>query len=71
VGDPLEHLDHHDSDLPINGFIKYNFQNEVTASWFMHASPSFSVNGWYTLNGPVDGEHGEFAAPAPACPTVR
>jgi hypothetical protein len=29
------------------------------------------VNGWYTLKGPVDGEHGEFAAPAPACPTVR
>jgi hypothetical protein len=22
VGDPLEHLDHHDSDFPINGFIK-------------------------------------------------
>ena len=68
VGDPLEHRNHAQSDFPIDGFIKYNFQNEVTASWFMHASPSFSVNGWYTLKGAVDGE---FAAPAPACPTVQ
>jgi hypothetical protein len=68
VGGPLEHLNGKDSNFPIDGFIKYNFQNEVTASWLMHASPSFSVNGWYTLKGPVDPE---FAAPAPACPTVK
>jgi hypothetical protein len=44
----------------------YHLQNEVTASWQMQAKPAFSVNGWYTLKGPVDGE---FTAPAPVCPT--
>jgi hypothetical protein len=45
----------------------YNFQNIAVASWFMDATPSFSVNGWYTLSGAISGE---FAAPAPACPSV-
>lgn len=67
VADPLEHRSG-ERDFPIAGIIKYNFQNVVTASWLMHASPSFSVNGWYTLKGPVDPE---FAASALACPTVK
>jgi hypothetical protein len=67
VGDPLEDR----SGTELRYVIKtpvmtYHFQNVVTASWFMQAKPSFSVNGWYTLKGAVDGE---FAAPAPVCPT--
>jgi hypothetical protein len=32
----------------------------------MQANPAFSVNGWYTIKGRVDGE---FANPAPVCPS--
>lgn len=69
VGDPLEdRSDPAKLDFVItNSTMEYHFQNVVTASWEMQASPSFSVNGWYTLKGAVDGE---FAAPAPACPTT-
>ncbi|MDR3703716.1 MAG: hypothetical protein P4L56_28970 [Candidatus Sulfopaludibacter sp.] len=68
VGDPVEDRFGELSEMqfPItNSTMKYNFQNVVTASWLMQASPSFSVNGWYTLKGAVDGE---FANPAPKCP---
>lgn len=71
VGDPVEDrlfADPSEMQLPLtNSTMKYNFQNVVTASWLMQASPSFSVNGWYTLKGAVDGE---FAGPAPKCPGV-
>jgi hypothetical protein len=68
VGDPLEdRTNPAQLQFPItNSVMQYHFQNVATASWLMQASPSFSVNGWYTLKGAVDGE---FAAPAPACPT--
>ena len=68
VGDPVEDRFGELSEMqfPItNSTMKYNFQNVVTASWLMQASPSFSVNGWYTLKGAVDGEFGK---PAPKCP---
>jgi hypothetical protein len=42
----------------------YHVQNVATASWFLQASPSFSVNGWYTLKGAIDGE---FKGTAPLC----
>lgn len=68
VGDPLGDRNAYPNEqnlLLTNGTMTYTFQNVVTASWLMQAKPSFSVNGWYTLKGPVDGE---FAGPAPACP---
>jgi hypothetical protein len=68
AGDPLEDRFGEPSEMQLpltNSTMTYNFQNEVTASWLMQAS--FSVNGWYTLKGPVDKE---FAAPAPKCPGV-
>jgi hypothetical protein len=70
VGDPVEDRFGELSELQLpltNSTMTYNFQNVVTASWLMQASPSFSVNGWYTLKGAVDGE---FAGPAPKCPGV-
>ena len=67
VGDPLEDRSGGEVQYDIKtSVMDYHFQNVVTASWLMQASPSFSVNGWYTLKGTVDGE---FAAPAPVCPT--
>jgi hypothetical protein len=68
VGDPLEdRTSWAQLEFSItNSVMQYHFQNVVTASWLMRSNPSFSVNGWYTLKGAVDGE---FAAPAPACPT--
>jgi len=67
VGDPVEDRLGTPSEVQYvitNSMMTYHLQNVVTASWQMQASPSFSVNGWYTLKGAVDGE---FAAPAPAC----
>ncbi|MGB6945343.1 MAG: hypothetical protein WBE37_23290 [Bryobacteraceae bacterium] len=67
VGDPLEDRDASEEQFTITtAGMTYILQNVVTAAWQMHAEPSFSVNGWYTLKGAVDGE---FAAPAPACPS--
>jgi hypothetical protein len=65
VGDPVEDRSGSALQLAVtNSVMTYTFQNVATAAWLMQASPSFSVNGWYTLKGAVDGE---FAAPAPAC----
>jgi hypothetical protein len=48
--------------MPIDtSIMTYYVQNIATAYWFMQASPSFSVNGWYTLKGAIDGEFGETA----------
>jgi hypothetical protein len=69
VGDPVEDRLGTPSEVQFvitNSTMTYHLQNVVTASWQMQASPAFSVNGWYTLKGAVDGE---FAAPAPACPS--
>jgi hypothetical protein len=47
TGDPLE--------SPPVTFTKvtngtpYHLQDEVFLTWYLHTSPSFSVNGWYTL----------------------
>ena len=47
TGDPLE--------APPAGFTKvtngttYHLQDEVFLPWYLHTTPSFSVNGWYTL----------------------
>ena len=47
VGDPLE--------APPVSFTKvtngtvYHLQDEVFLPWYLHTNPSFSVNGWYTL----------------------
>jgi hypothetical protein len=70
VADPLEDRLGEPSEAQIkikNSIMEYHLQNVVTASWLMQANPSFSVNGWYTLKGAVDGE---FAAPAPLCSTT-
>jgi hypothetical protein len=67
VGDPVEDRLATPSEVQFvitNSTMTYHLQNVVTASWQMQAKPAFSVNGWYTLKGSVDGE---FAAPAPAC----
>jgi hypothetical protein len=69
VGDPVEDRFHTTVEFQYEiktSIMDYHFQNVVTASWQMQAKPAFSVNGWYTLKGAVDGE---FAAPAPVCPT--
>jgi hypothetical protein len=70
VGDPVEDRLGTPSEVQFvikNSTMTYHMQNVVTASWQMQAKPAFSVNGWYTLKGAVDGE---FAGPAPACPTM-
>jgi PA domain len=47
TGDPLE--------APVVSFSKvtngttYHLQDEVTLPWYLHTTPSFSVNGWYTF----------------------
>jgi hypothetical protein len=68
VGDPVEDRSGAELQYVIKTpIMTYHFQNVITASWEMQAEPSFSVNGWYTLKGAVDGE---FGSPAPACPTL-
>jgi hypothetical protein len=67
VGDALEDRSGSELLYQINtSIMTYHFQNEALDSWFMQAKPSFSVNGWYTMKGAVDGE---FNSPAPVCPT--
>jgi hypothetical protein len=67
VGDPVGHKGTGNALSIDTSAMTYNFQNIAVASWFMDANPSFSVNGWYTLSGAINGE---FAAPAPDCPSV-
>jgi hypothetical protein len=56
--------------IPIDtSIMTYHVQNIATASWFMQASPSFSVNKWYTLEGAMGDL--EFGGPAPPCNTGK
>jgi len=68
VGDPIGHSGTGNAISIVTKTMTYEFQNIALASWFMDANPSFSVNGWYTMNGAITGE---FAAAAPDCPSVR
>jgi hypothetical protein len=47
TGDPLEAPPAVFTKV-ING-TTYHLQDEVFLPWYLHTSPSFSVNGWYTL----------------------
>jgi hypothetical protein len=47
TGDPLEAPPAVFTQV-ING-TTYHLQDEVFLPWYLHTSPSFSVNGWYTL----------------------
>ena len=70
TGDPIQdRVDPAKVNLNITTFGRqYTLQNEALAPWFLHVTPSFSVNGYYTYKGAIDVE---FAAPAPACtPTL-
>jgi hypothetical protein len=67
VGDPVGHTQPGNAISITSPAMTYNLQNIALASWFMDAIPSFSVNGWYTMNGAIKGE---FAAPAPDCPSI-
>ena len=65
VGDATADRPLSEIQIPIDtSLMTYHLQDVATASWFLQASPSFSVNGWYTLKGAIDGE---FASPAPLC----
>src|ERR1017187_4910110 len=68
VGDPVGHKGTGNALSIDTSAMTYNFQNIAVASWFMDANPSFSVNGWYTLGGAINGE---FTAPAPDCPSIK
>jgi hypothetical protein len=69
VGDPIEDRGEVTRLFTVpQGPMTYHFQNIVTASWMMRASPSFSVNNQYAFPNTVDGE---FYAPAPVCPTPK
>ena len=47
VGDPLEALPV--SFTKVTNGTTYHLQDEVFLPWYLHTTPSFSVNGWYTL----------------------
>ena len=66
TGDPIEdRSDPAKLNFHITTFGRpYTLQNEALAPWFLHISPSFSVNGYYTYLGPIDNEFTSFA---PAC----
>jgi hypothetical protein len=69
VGDATEDRPASEFQIPIDtSIMTYHVQNIATASWFMQASPSFSVDGRYTLRGAIDEE---FEGPAPPCNTVQ
>jgi hypothetical protein len=48
TGDPLEALSPFTFTKVTNG-TTYHLQDEVLLPWYLHNSPSFSVNGWYTF----------------------
>lgn len=65
VGDPIESLSQSIRLFSIKmPTMTYNFQNVVTASWFMRPAVSFSVNKQYAFPNEPDSE---FKAPAKAC----
>jgi len=66
VGDPIEDRNFTVFSVTTVGHT-YHPQNVALAPWFLQVSPSTAVNGWYTMQGPIDNE---FVAPAPACSTA-
>jgi len=69
VGDPIESLAQNKRLFSITmPTMTYNFQNVVTASWFMRAKPAFSVNKQYAFPNEPDSE---FGAPAPTCSSSK
>ena len=57
VGDPVTGIA---TQVTLNGFT-YHPEDLVFLPWFSRTTPSFSVNGWYTLLN-------TFSGPAKACP---
>jgi hypothetical protein len=47
TGDPLESPPV--AFAKVTNGLTYHLQDEVFLPWYLHTSPSFSVNGWYTL----------------------
>jgi hypothetical protein len=48
TGDPLEALSPFTFSKTTNGKV-YHLQDEVTLPWYLHTTPSFSANGWYSF----------------------
>jgi hypothetical protein len=48
AGDPLEALAPF-TFTKVTNSTTYHLQDEVLLPWYLHTSPSFSVNGWYTF----------------------
>ena len=62
VGDATGDRPASEIQIPIDtSIMTYHVQNIATASWFMQGT--FSVNGWFTLEGAIDGEFGGTAPP--------
>ena len=48
TGDPLE-APEPATFTKVTNATTYHLQDEVTLPWYLHTTPSFSVNGWYTF----------------------
>ena len=54
TGDPLESPPY--TFAKVTNSTTYHLQDEVLLPWYLHTTPSFSVNGWYTfqnLSAPI------------------
>lgn len=54
TGDPLEAVPY--TFAKVTNSTTYHLQDEVVLPWYLHTTPSFSVNGWYTfqnLSAPI------------------
>ena len=47
TGDPLEAVPY--TFAKVTNGVTYHLQDEVVLPWYLHSTPSFSVNGWYTF----------------------
>jgi hypothetical protein len=47
TGDPLESVPY--TFAKVTNSTTYHLQDEVLLPWYLHNTPSFSVNGWYTF----------------------
>jgi len=47
TGDPLEGAPY--TFTKVTNSATYHLQDEVVLPWYLHTTPSFSVNGWYTF----------------------
>ena len=48
TGDPLEAVSPF-TFVKVTNSTSYHLQDEVVLPWYLHITPSFSVNGWYTF----------------------